>query len=114
MNSITYTYNDKLYDIITNMDTVIKYYKEQGIYEEYKEELEYLYLRYAYATFPKRLAKCKDKKKYKEGIDFAINKVNEHFPEYKKNRYFKTMGVKGKYIKNFNKFISKINYIVSK
>lgn len=113
-NSITYTYNDKLYDIITNMDTVIKYYKAQGIYEEYKEELEYLYLRYAYATFPKRLAKCKDKKKYKEGIDFAINKVHEHFPEYKKNRYFKTMGVKGKYIKSFNKFISKINYIVSK
>ena len=79
-NSITYTYNDKLYDIITNMDTVIKYYKAQGIYEEYKEELEYLYLRYAYATFPKRLAKCKDKKKYKEGIDFAINKVHEQFP----------------------------------
>ena len=113
-NSITYTYNDKLYDIITNMDTVIKYYKAQGIYEEYKEELEYLYIRYAYATFPKRLAKCKDKKKYKEGIDFAINKVHEHFPEYKKNRYFKTMGIKGKYIKSFNKFISKINYIVSK
>ncbi len=113
-SSITYTYNDKLYDIITNMDTVIKYYKEQGIYEEYKEELEYLYLRYAYATFPKRLAKCKDKKKYKEGINFAINKVKEHFPEYKKNRYFKAMGVKGKYIKNFNKFIANINYIVSK
>ncbi len=113
-NSITYTYNDKLYDIITNMDTVIRYYKEQGIYEEYKEELEYLYLRYAYATFPKRLAKCKDKKKYKEGINFAINKVNENFPEYKKNRYFKTMGIKGRYIKSFNKFIANINYIVSK
>ncbi len=113
-NSITYTYNDKLYDIITNMDTVIKYYKEHGIYEEYKEELEYLYLRYAYATFPKRLAKCKDKKKYKEGIKFAMKKVNEQFPEYKKNRYFKTMGVKGKYIKNFNKFIANINYIISK
>ncbi len=113
-NSITYTYNDKLYDIITNMDAVIKYYKEQGIYEEYKEELEYLYLRYAFATFPKRLAKSKDKKKYKEGIKFTIKKVNEYFPEYKKNRYFKTMGLKGKYIKNFNKFIANINYIVSK
>ena len=96
------------------MDTVIKYYKAQGIYEEYKEELEYLYLRYAFATFPKRLAKCKDKKKYKEGIEFAINKAHEHFPKYKKNKYFKVMGVKGRYIKNFNKFISKINYIVSK
>ena len=112
--SITYTYNDKLFDIITNMDNVIKYYKEHNLYEEYKEELEYLYARYAFATFPKRLAKCKDKKKYKEGINFAINKVNEQFPEYKKNKYFKTMGIKGKYIKSFNKFISKINYIISK
>ena len=113
-NSITYTYNDKLYDIITNMDTVIKYYKDNGLYEEYKEVLEYLYVRYAFATFAKRLAKCKDKKKYKEGINFAINKVNENFPEYKKNKYFNKMGIKGRYIKNFNKFIASINYIVSK
>ncbi len=112
--SITYTYNDKLFDIINNMDNVIKYYKENKLYDEYKEELEYLYARYAFATFPKRLAKCKDKKKYKEGIDFAIKKVNEHFPEYKNNPYFKKMGLKGKYIKNFNKFISRINYIISK
>jgi len=111
-NSITYTYNDKLYDIINNMEGVIEYYKTQGVYEEYKDELEYLYARYAFMTFPKRLAKCKDKTKYNKGIEFAFSKVNEYFPNYKKNRYLKLMGIKGRYIKHFNRFLSHINYIV--
>lgn len=111
-NSITYTYNDKLYDIINNMERVIEYYKVQGVYEEYKDELEYLYARYAFTTFPKRLAKCKDKTKYDKGIEFAFSKVNEYFPNYKKNTYLNIVGIKGKYIKRFNRFFSNINYIV--
>jgi len=113
-NSITYTYNEKLYDIINNMTTVIHYYKTHNIYDEYKEELEYLYARYAFATFPKRLAKCGDKEKYKEGIDYAFMKVNEYFPKYKKNKYFTRMGLKGLYIKIFNRFFASINYFISK
>lgn len=111
-NSITYTYNDKLYDIINNMENVINYYKEKGIYDEYKDELEYLYARYAFMTFPKRLAKCKNKEKYNKGIEFAFNKVKEYFPNYKKNKYLKVMGVKGIYIKYFNKFWANVNYMV--
>ena len=111
-NSITYTYNDKLYDIINNMENVIAYYKENGLYDEYKAELEYLYARYAFTTFPKRLAKCKDKKKYDRGIYFAFNKVKEYFPNYKKNKYLTKTGTKGLYIKYFNKMFAKVNYIV--
>lgn len=113
-NSITYTYNEKLYDIINNMTSVINYYKEKGIYNKYKEELEYLYARYAFATFPKRLAKCGSKLKYKEGIEYSLSKVKEYFPCYKKNKYFSKMGLKGLYIKSFNKFLSNINYYISK
>lgn len=111
-NSITYTYNDKLYDIINNMERVIECYKLERVYEEYKSELEYLYVRYAFITFPKRLAKCKDKIKYNKGIEFAFRKVNEYFPDYKKNRYLKLMGIKGKYIKQFNRFLAYLNYMV--
>lgn len=111
-NSITYTYNDKLYDIINNMESVIAYYKENNIYDEYKDELEYLYARYAFTTFPKRLAKCKDKKKYTTGIDFVLKKTNEYFPDYKKNKYLSKMGMKGVYIKHFNKLLANVNYMV--
>lgn len=112
-NSITYTYNEKLYQLITNMEDIISYYKDKQLYDEYKEELEYLYVRYAFATFPKRLAKAKDYKKYMEGIDFALKEVEKHFPEYRKNKYLK-MGLKGKYIKYFNKAISNITYLIEK
>lgn len=114
MSSITYTYNDKLYDIINNMERVLNYYKAQNIYDIYKEELEYLYVRYAFATFPKRLAKCGSKTKYKEGIEYAFSKVKEYFPKYKNNRYFIKNGIKGIYIKAFNKFLAGINYYISK
>lgn len=112
--SITYTYNDKLYDIINNMDNVIEYYKNNNLYEEYKEELEYLYVRYAFATFMKRLAKSKDKQKYKEGFSYAIDKVKQNFPDYKKNKYLSLTGLKGIYIKNFGKVLAKLNYLLSK
>jgi len=111
-NSLTYTYNNKLYDIIDNMKSVIDFYKSNEIYNEYKEELEYLYVRYAFATFPKRLAKCGDKKKYNKGIAYAFFKVKEYFPNYKNNKYLSTMGTKGIYIKYFNKFLAYMNYIV--
>lgn len=110
-NSITYTYNDKLYDIINNMERVIDYYKLEGVYDEYKDEIEYLYARYAFTTFPKRLAKCRDKTKYNKGIEFAFGKVEEHFPNYKQNRYLNMVGIKGRYIKCFNRLLSHINYI---
>lgn len=111
-NSLTYTFNDKLYDIIDNMTSVIDFYKSQGIYDEYKDVLEYLYARYAFATFPKRLAKCGDKEKYNKGIEYAFSKVKEYFPNYKRNKYLKTMGIKGIYIKHFNKFLANMNYLV--
>lgn len=113
-NSITYTYNDKLYDIINNMTSVLEYYKNNNIYDEYKEELEYLYVRYAFATFAKRLAKSSNKEKYNTGIKYAFLKVNEKFPNYKSNKYLAKMGLKGLYIKHFNKFLSNMNFMVQK
>lgn len=112
--SITYTYNDKLYDIINNMDNVIQYYKQSNLYDEYKEELEYLYARYSFATFMKRLTKAKDKKIYNTGYKYAVKKVNAAFPEYKKNKYLKQNGLKGYYIKYFNKLFAELNYILNK
>lgn len=113
-NSITYTFNKKLYNFIDNMEGVIEYYKENNLYDEYKEEIEYLYVRYAFATFMKRLAKAKDKKIYKEGYRYAITKVKENFPEYRKNKYLKQNGLKGYYIKYFNKMFANLNYILQK
>lgn len=113
-NSITYTFNKKLYNFIDNMEGIIDYYKQNNLYDEYKEEIEYLYVRYAFATFMKRLAKAKDKKIYKEGYQYAKVKVNKYFPNYKRNKYLKQNGLKGYYIKYFNKLFAWLNYIINK
>jgi len=113
-NSITYTFNEKIYDIITIMDNIIDYYKEKQLYDEYKDELEYSYVRYMYGTFIRRIAKTKDKNKYKIAVNIAIEKTNKTFSNYRNNKYLKMPGFKNKYLKNFNKIISKGVYLVEK
>ena len=110
--SITYTYNEKLYHIIDNFDGLVEFYKKNKFYDKYHDELEYGYVRYLFATFMKRLSKAKDKKKYNEGYKVVKEKVKANFPNYKKNKYL--TGAKGLYLKNYNKLLANIVYLVEK
>ncbi len=111
--SITYVYNSKLYDFMYNLDGVIEYYKENDLYNDYKEEIEYTYVRYLFATFIKRLAKMNDKKEFNKGVDTVIKAVNDKFPDYRKNKYL-SYSKKGIYLKYFNKFIANIVYWIER
>lgn len=113
-SSITYTYNEKLYDIVNIWDDIIKYYKENKFYEQYRNELEYSTVRYCYATFIKRLAKTKDKKIFKAGVNYAIKHVNTLFPEYKSNTYLKSFTPKNLYLKHFNKAFAYLLFYITK
>ncbi len=106
--SIMRTVNKKIYDHVYNMNGLIDFYKENKIYEEYKKELEYVYVRYVFATFVKSVVKY-EYKDYMEALDFDIANVNEHFPNYKKNSYFLN-SLKGVYLVLFNKRIGKLLY----
>lgn len=113
-SSITYTYNHKLYDIIDNFVGIIEFYKKQGIYKQYKSELEYGYVRYVYATFIKRLAKTKNKTEFKKGVAYAKAEVKRNFPDYKKNPYLKKNTFKNMYLKYFNSFFTTLIYHTEK
>ncbi|MCI8486655.1 MAG: glycosyltransferase family 2 protein [Clostridia bacterium] len=113
-NSITYTYNEKLNDLITNWDGIIKYYKQESYYEEYKNELEYSFIRYVFATYIKRLAKAKDYNRYCIGVRTAIHSVKSYFPDYKNNKYLKSKSPKNLYLKYFNKNIANIIFFLEK
>lgn len=113
-NSITYTYSDKLFDINLVMEKILLYYKSNNIFAEYKDELEYMYVRYLFATYIKRLAKTKNREKFKDGIKLAIKKVKDNFPDYKKNKYLNNKNVKNLYLKYFNKIFADIIYILEK
>jgi glycosyltransferase involved in cell wall biosynthesis len=112
--SLTYTYNEKLYQLINSLDDIISYYKKEKKFTTYKSELEYSYVRYLYATFIKRLAKTKNKKEFNRGVKYVIQKVMNEFPDFKKNKYIKTNTPKNIYFKCFNSLTANLIYIVEK
>ena len=105
--SVTNTFDKRLYHYIENLNDIIEFYKEKKFYNEYKKELEYIYVRYLYATFVKRAANYKDYKMYIKAVDDAINNVKLHFPNYRKNKYF-YKSIKGIYLILFNRTLAKI------
>lgn len=113
-NSITYTYNEKLNDLVENWNGIINYYKENNFFEEYQQELEYSYIRYTFATYIKRLAKTKDYNKFIVGRDFAINNAKKIFPNYKNNKYIKRLKPKDMYLRYFGKSLSKVVFLLEK
>lgn len=108
--SITSSVSPKIYDYINNMNGVIDYYKTKNLYNNYQKELEYAYVRYTYATFIKTCLSY-DKEMFLKAVDDAIKSVKEHFPKYRRNKYF-YKSLKGLYLVLFNKSIAKILYKV--
>lgn len=106
--SITHVFDNRLYDYVSNFNELIEFYKERNLYDEYKKELEYCYVRYLYATFVKRCANY-NKKEYNKAVDIAIKNVKANFPKYRFNKYFYT-SFKGLYLVLFNRFTSNILY----
>ena len=112
--SLTYTYNEKLYQLIDSLDDILSYYKKEKKFNKYKSELEYSYVRYLYATFIKRLAKTKNKKEFNRGVKYVIQKVTNEFPDFKKNEYIKVHNPKNIYLKCFNRLTANLIYNVEK
>ncbi len=87
------SYNDKMYDIFTIFKNVVKEYKESGRYEQYRDELEYLFVEHflVYGAF--RFLRTEH---YKELMNVGFKTVREYFPEYINNRYLKTFNLKNR------------------
>ena len=107
-NSIANTQNIKTKDIFKVLNNVIEFYKNKGYYEEYKEELEYTYLRLLLCSSLKRMCKIKDKQERKIALDDTWNNINTNFPNWRKNRILKKKTIKNMYIKSVNRFTFKI------
>lgn len=109
--AITHTFNNKVYDYIDNWNGIIDFYKKEGLYDKYYDELEFCYIRYIYMTFIKTATNF-DKNNYKIACKVAKNNVLSHFPKYRKNKYLK--GVASIYLKYFNFLFTSIIYFVFK
>ena len=114
-NSLSNSQNERTKEIFYVLDNVIKYYKENGIYEEYKNELEYVYTRFLLCSSFLRMVKIKDKKIRKEVLKQTWENLNTIFPDWKKNKILKkeTTG-KNLYIRSINKFTYKLYGVLFK
>ena len=94
--------NEEIFDILAN---VIDFYKANNLYDEYKDELEYVYIRYAFCSSLLRIVKIKDEFVQRKLLDLTWEKVNTTFPNWKKNPVKKKKkDLKSIYLKTINKF----------
>ena len=86
-------YTPKMYDIYTIFEKVLVEFKENGLYVKYRDELEYLLIEHflVYGAF--RFLRTDH---YKELMSKAFIFVKKEFPNYRKNKYIKTLGIKNR------------------
>ena len=107
--SISNTQNKRNEEIFTVLDNVINYYKKNNLYDEFKDELEYIYARYLLCSSFLRIVKIKDKSIKQELLNKTWENLNTKFPEWKKNKILKNnKSMKNLYIRSVNKCTFKI------
>lgn len=103
--SISNNQNERNKEIFDVLEHVIDFYKENDLYDEYKDELEYIYIRYAFCSSLLRIIKIKDEFVQRKLLDLTWEKVNTTFPNWKKNPVLKSKkDLKSIYLKTINKF----------
>ena len=108
-NSISNLQNERTKEIFNVLDHVLDFYKKNNIYDEYKEELEYIYTRYLLCISLLRMVKIKNKKIKNKLLEETWEKLNYNFPNWKRNRILnQNKNVKNIYMKSINKITFKI------
>ena len=103
--SISNKQNERNKEIFDVLDNVISYYKEKEIYDTYKDELEYVYVRYAFCSSLLRIVKIKDEDIQQKLLDLTWDNVNNKFPNWKNNTILKNnKSLKNLYLRTINKF----------
>ncbi len=105
--AITHTFDERVYDYISNWNGIVQFYKSNNIFDEYYSEIEYSYVRYLYMTFLKTATNF-SKKEFNKACLKAKQNVLNTFPNYKKNKYLKN--AVGFYLKHFNLLTTSLVY----
>lgn len=108
-NSISNLQNERTKEIFQVLDNVMNYYQQEGFYDTYQTELEYIYARYAFCSSFLRMVKIQDKKLRKKLLEETWEKVNEKFPNWKKNQILKSQkSPKNFYMRTLNRATFKL------
>lgn len=107
--SISNVQNEGTKEIYSVLEHVVDFYREKGIYEQYKEELEYIYIRFLLCSSLLRMTKIPQKQVRKKILTENWTKLNKIYPNWKKNKILKERkSIKNLYIRSVNKITYKI------
>ncbi len=96
--SITHNNNDQVKNMIDVFQIIVKYYRDHGLYDMYRDALEYIHIRFFLGNSFLRSARIEDRDDRRETIMLGWNLLNEEFPEWRNNRYLRTLpGMKNRY-----------------
>lgn len=108
-DSISNVQNSRTSEIFTVLDNVITYYRKNEIFEEYRNELEYTYARILLCSSFRRMVKISDKQTRKKLLNKTWERLNDQFPDWKKNKYLKQdKSFKNVYMRTINRITFKI------
>jgi len=113
-NSIINNQTKKTADIFIILNNIINFYKSNNLFDIYKTELEYLYIRFLLGSSFLRIVKIKNKNLRKELLNKSINELYSTFPNWKENKLLKIKSKKNIYYKTINKFTFKIYSFIFK
>ncbi len=113
--SISNLQNERTKEIFEILENVINFYKEKEIYDKFKTQLEYLYVRYAFCSSLLRIVKIQDETVQENLLNLTWQNVNEKYPNWKQNEIIKKgegLNFRYKmynlYMKTLNKYTYKI------
>ena len=108
-DSISNVQNSRTSEIFTVLDNVIAYYRKNEIFEEYRNELEYTYARILLCSSFRRMVKIDNKQIRKKLLNETWERLNNQFPNWKKNKYLKQdKSFKNVYMRTINRITFKI------
>lgn len=93
MNQVKY--NTRIEDIFDSLNNVAKEFKKKKKYDEYYQEIEYIYISHLLHDAILRFLPFQEGKKQ---IDKIISLMDKEFPSWKSNKYFKTRNLKYKIV----------------
>lgn len=96
--SITHNHNEKVKDMIHVFESILDFYHQNGLYDEYKMELEYLFAKFFLGNSFLRTIQIKDRAIREETLAMSYEILSKNFPDYMHNPYLKSLpGLKNRY-----------------
>lgn len=99
-DSISYKESDRITDICWIYERVIRYLKDEQLWNHYRSEIEYKFMRNVLWGFPLRKVRfVKDKKIRKMLLDTMWHEVSDAIVDFKKNVYLEKISLANLYLK---------------